>query len=230
MSQKSKILEEVYKSNFKIHDLGLVLQSFGNVSGRHKNQCLIKPSGINLDDYSINHTVSVDLKNGDFNGGMKPSSDTPTHIALYNAFPEIGGIVHTHSAYSTAWAQSGKSIPCLGTTHADYWQGEIPITRNLTKNEINSNYELETGNVIIEKIISLGTNVLDCPGILVRGHGPFTWGKTPQEAVLSAERLEYISRISHLTFNINLESKPISKDLINKHFLRKHGKKSYYGQ
>ncbi len=191
---------------------------------------LIKPSGVNVEKLNKDNIVKVNISSSDIFSEYKPSTDTPTHLELYKAFPGIGGIVHTHSTYATAWAQSGKPIPCLGTTHADYWSGEIPITRDLTTDEISGEYEKETGRVIIQKIQELNVDPLDCPGILVANHGPFTWGKTVEDAVKHAELLEYIGRLAWLSFSINPDAKSISKAMLNKHFSRKHGPDAYYGQ
>jgi L-ribulose-5-phosphate 4-epimerase len=220
----------VFDENVKLYRSNLVIDSFGNVSGRDKKTLLIKPSGVDLENSTSNDIVTVHIKDGKYAGDLKPSSDTPTHLELYRAFPDVGGIAHTHSPYATAWAQAGKSIPCLGTTHADYWNGDVPITRDLTKDEIYGEYEKETGNVIIEKIKDLNIDPLNCPGILVRNHGPFTWGATVEDAVKHAELLEYIARLALLSISINPDSKPISQPLHNKHFSRKHGPDAYYGQ
>jgi L-ribulose-5-phosphate 4-epimerase len=216
--------------NRRLVDLGLVIDPFGNASGRIKNELLIKPSGVNVEKLNKDNIVKVNISSSDIFSEYKPSTDTPTHLELYKAFPGIGGIVHTHSTYATAWAQSGKPIPCLGTTHADYWSGEIPITRDLTTDEISGEYEKETGRVIIQKIQELNVDPLDCPGILVANHGPFTWGKTVEDAVKHAELLEYIGRLAWLSFSINPDAKSISKAMLNKHFSRKHGPDAYYGQ
>jgi len=206
----------------------LAIQSFGNISIRLNNRMLIKPSGVNV--FKEGDVSEVDIKTGEWKAGKKPSSDTPTHIELYKAFSNIVGIVHTHSTYATAWAQASKPIPCIGTTHADYWNGEITITRDLTNEEIEGEYEKETGKVIIEKIKELNVNPLDCPGILVANHGSFAWGETVEDAVKHAELLEYIARLAWLSLSINPDADPISKVLLNKHFYRKHGPDSYYGQ
>jgi L-ribulose-5-phosphate 4-epimerase len=221
---------KVLKANKQLIEKALVIQSFGNASSSKGNYLIIKPSGINIKNANRGDMVCVNLIRGDYNGEKKPSSDTPTHLEMYKAFPELGGIVHTHSTYATAWAQSGKPIPCLGTTHADYWSSEIPITRNLTTDEINGEYEKETGKVIIERIKELNIDPLDCPGILVANHGPFTWGATVEDAVKHAELLEYIARLAWLSLSINPNAKPISKTLLDKHHLRKHGPDAYYGQ
>ena len=216
--------------NRRLVDLGLVVDSFGNASGLINSKLYIKPSGIDLEKTRVGDISEIELESGLLKSGKKPSSDTPTHLELYRKFPDIGGVVHTHSPYATAWAQSGKSIPCLGTTHADYWCTDIPITRDLTADEINGEYEKETGKVIIENINNLNIDPLNCPGILVANHGPFTWGSTVEDAVKYAELLEYIARLAWLSLSINPGVSAISKDLLNKHFSRKHGPDAYYGQ
>ena len=213
-----------------MHKLNLAFQNFGNVSGRFDKKFFIKPSGISIEYFKPKDVVLVEIDTNKFSGLLKPSSDTPTHLELYRSFPEIKGIVHTHSLYATAWAQSRMPIPCIGTTHADYWDGEIPITRDLTNKEITGEYEKETGSVIIEKIEKLNVDPLDCPGILVANHGPFTWGKTVEDAVMHAELLEYIAKLAWMSLNIKPHIKPISKALLKKHFSRKHGPNAYYGQ
>ena len=221
----------VYTSNLKIHNLNLVFQNFGNASGRDRDNCLIKPSGVDIDKITAEKIVSVHINDiNKTDNKLNPSSDTPTHLELYKKFIELGGIVHTHSPYATAWSQSGIPIPCFGTTHADYWNGEIPITRNLNNQEIEHKYEKNTGLIIIEKIQELGFSPLDCPGILVANHGPFAWGRTIEEAVKHAELLEFIAKQSYKTLLINPDSKPINHTLLKKHFSRKHGPDAYYGQ
>jgi L-ribulose-5-phosphate 4-epimerase len=222
--------EKVHLYNKKLSEQGLIIQSFGNVSARHKSKMIIKPSGLNMKNLSPKDMISVELKNGLHKSIYEPSSDTPTHRVLYNEYKEIGAVIHTHSTYATAWAQSGKSIPCVGTTHADYWNNAIPVTRELKKNEINSDYEKNTGNVIIETIKKLKLSILDCPGILIYGHGPFTWGSTLDEAYKNAEIIEYIAKLAFISISINPTLKPISKELQGKHFSRKNGPNSYYGQ
>ena len=218
------------QSNYEIVNKGLVIDTFGNVSLKKDRYCYIKPSGIDLNQCTESDISKVLIESSELISGKSPSTDTPTHLKLYSSFDGINGIVHTHAAYATAWAQSGKSIPCLGTTHADYWNGDIPITRELSDEEINGEYEKETGKVIIEKINELNIDPLDCPGILVAKHGPFTWGATVEDAVKHAELLEYIARIAWLSVSINPDSKPISKALLKKHYSRKHGSDAYYGQ
>ena len=214
----------------KLSNILGIEDDFGNASIKIENSMLIKASGSNLSKLTGEDIVKVSLKISKEKLCPRPSSDTPTHRVLYNEFPGIGAIVHTHSPYATSWAQSGLPIPCLGTTHADYWSGEIPITRSLTDKEINGEYESETGKVIIEKIKELNVDPLDCPGILVANHGSFTWGKTVEDAVKHAELLEYIARLAWLSLSINSDAKAISKVLHNKHYSRKHGPGSYYGQ
>ena len=220
----------VLKSNILLHDVGLVFQNFGNASGRNLNECLIKPSGVDIHKVTSDCIVPVGLMDNKYTGDFKPSSDTPTHVAIYNEFPEIGGIVHIHSTYATSWAQSKRAIPCLGTTHADYWDGEIPITRDLTDDEISGEYEKDTGKVIIEKIKELNVHPLDCPGILVANHGPFVWGKDVEDAVKHAEILEFCAKLAWLSISINPNVRSITKTLMRKHHSRKHGPGAYYGQ
>jgi|TARA_Y100000310_G_C20683799_1_gene817675 L-ribulose-5-phosphate 4-epimerase len=224
------ILKELTKANIFLSQKKLIIQSFGNASCRFQDLCLIKPSGIDLNNSSSGDIVSVNIASGSYSGNLKPSSDTPTHVELYREFEDIGAIAHTHSTYATAWAQAGKPIPCLGTTHADYWNGEVPVTRDLTDEEISGDYEKETGKVIIEKIKELKVDPLDCPGILVANHGPFTWGATMEDAVKHAELLEYIAKLAWLSLSINPIAGQISSALLNKHFSRKHGTDAYYGQ
>jgi L-ribulose-5-phosphate 4-epimerase len=224
------IFDQVSKANSLLIEKKLVIQSFGNASRRFNQFCMIKGSGIDSAKVKSSDIVAVELNTGMYTGSINPSTDTPTHIELYNSFNDIGGVVHSHSPYATAWAQAGQPIPCLGTTHADYWNGEVPITEKLTKDEINGDYEKETGKVIIRKINDLNKDPLDCPGILVRNHGPFVWGKTIEEAVKHAELLEYIAKMAWVSFSINPDSKIISKDLLSRHFSRKHGPDAYYGQ
>ena len=220
----------VYQANRDIHNLGLAFETFGNVSSRNGNHCLIKPSGVEISRLSENNIVKVDLRTSLPIGKYNPSSDTPTHIAIYNNYPEIGGICHVHSKYATAWAQAGKPIPCLGTTHADYWDDEIPITREMTIEEISGKYEQNTGKTIIEKIEDQGMNPLELPGVLVWKHAPFSWGLTVEDAVKNANILEKIAEMAWLTLTINPNAESIPEMLRKKHYKRKHGTSSYYGQ
>ena len=221
---------EVLNKNKELILLGLVIDTFGNASAKDGSSILIKPSGVDLSLISKNDISVVEINSGKLLSGKSPSSDTPTHLEIYRSFPQLGGITHTHSPYATAWAQTGNSIPCLGTTHADYWRGEIPVTRPMTDQEISGDYEKETGKVIVETINKMCMNPLECPGILVMCHGPFTWGKTIEEAVKNAEMLEYIAKLSWLTHQLNQSIPAISPSLHSRHFTRKHGPQSYYGQ
>ena len=221
---------EVLNKNKGLILLGLVIDTFGNASAKDGSSILIKPSGVDLSLISKNDISVVEINSGKLLSGKSPSSDTPTHLEIYRSFPQLGGITHTHSPYATAWAQTGDSIPCLGTTHADYWRGEIPVTRPMTDQEISGDYEKETGKVIVETINKMCMDPLECPGILVMCHGPFTWGKTIEEAVKNAEILEYIAKLSWLTHQLNQSIPAISPSLHSRHFTRKHGPQSYYGQ
>ena len=221
---------KVLKKNNELILLGLVIDTFGNASAKDGSSILIKPSGVDLSLISKNDISVVEINSGKLLSGKSPSSDTPTHLEIYRSFPQLGGITHTHSPYATAWAQTGNSIPCLGTTHADYWRGEIPVTRHMTDQEISGDYEKETGKVIVETINNMCMDPLECPGILVMCHGPFTWGKTIEEAVKNAEMLEYIAKLSWLTHQLNQSIPAISPSLHSRHFTRKHGPQSYYGQ
>ena len=221
---------EVLNKNKELILLGLVIDTFGNASAKDGSSILIKPSGVDLSLISKNNISVVEINSGKLLSGKSPSSDTPTHLEIYRSFPQLRGITHTHSPYATAWAQTGNSIPCLGTTHADYWRGEIPVTRPMTDQEISGDYEKETGKVIVETINKICMDPLECPGILVMCHGPFTWGKTIEEAVKNAEMLEYIAKLSWLTHQLNQSIPAISPSLHSRHFTRKHGPQSYYGQ
>jgi len=225
-----KLKEEVLLANLQLPQYGLVKFTWGNVSGidRDTGLIVIKPSGMAYDELTVDDMVVVDLEGRVVEGDRRPSSDTDTHRVLYSAFLQIGGIVHTHSAWATAWAQAGRTIPPLGTTHADYFYGEIPCTRELTYSEIQGDYELETGNVIIETVGD--TDPLDIPGILVQSHGPFSWGTNALSAVHNAVVLEEISKLAHRTLELNSSVSSVSRALLDKHYQRKHGPTSYYGQ
>lgn len=221
--------KSVYKANLDLVKHGLVIFTWGNVSAivRDKNLVVIKPSGVSFEKMKPGDMVVVDLEGNIVEGKLKPSSDTPTHIYLYKHFKDIGGIVHTHSEWATSWAQAGKSITALGTTHADYFYGDIPCSRPLTRKEIEGEYEKKTGKVIVEAFSDI--DPLDIPGVLVHSHGPFTWGNSPENAVENAVVLEQIAKMAFNTFL--LEKNPeFDKKLLDKHFLRKHGKDAYYGQ
>ena len=220
---------EIFKANLDLVKHGLVIFTWGNVSGidREKGLVVIKPSGVSYDEMRTEDMVVVDLNGNVVNGRMKPSSDTATHIELYKAFPTIGGIVHTHSTYATAWAQAGCDIPNIGTTHADYFSDAIPCTRDMTEAEVNGAYEKETGSVIVERFAQL--NPEHIPGVLVKNHGPFSWGKNSNDAVHNAVVLEQVAKMAYIALFINPELK-MNNELIKKHFYRKHGQDAYYGQ
>jgi len=228
-----QLKEHVCQANLDLVKEGLVIQTWGNVSGldREHGLVVIKPSGVAYDGMKPEHQVVVSLETGQVvEGKLKPSSDTETHLVLYRAFPEIGGIVHTHSLYATAWAQAQRGIPSYGTTQADYWYGDVPCTRLLTPKEIKTDYETNTGHVIAETFRKLKFDPLQHPAVLVASHGPFTWGKDSHEAVHNAVVLEFIARLASETLRINPRVKPMQSALLDKHFLRKHGPGAYYGQ
>lgn len=225
-----KLKEHVLQANLDLSKYGLVTFTWGNVSGidREKGLVVIKPSGVAYDKLKAEDLVVLDLEGNKAEGELNPSSDTPTHLALYNKFPEAGGIVHTHSPWATSWAQAGRSIPALGTTHADYFYGDIPCTRRMTAEEINGAYEKETGRVIIETFEA--KDPMQVPGVLVNNHGPFAWGKDAHEAVHNAVVMEEVAKMAYRTFALTPGIESISQVLLDKHFLRKHGKNAYYGQ
>ncbi|PLS01041.1 L-ribulose-5-phosphate 4-epimerase [Neobacillus cucumis] len=227
-----RLKREVLEANLALPEHGLVTFTWGNVSGidRETGLVVIKPSGVPYDELKIDDLVVLDLDGNIVEGSLRPSSDTPTHLALYRAFPQIGGIVHTHSPGATSWAQAGRPIPALGTTHADYFYGEIPVTRTLTQEEIERGYELETGNVIIETFEKEGLDPVAMPGVLLSGHAPFAWGKNADQAVHNAVVLEEVAKMALNTFMLNPQIKPIDQFLLDKHYLRKHGANAYYGQ
>ena len=224
---------EVCQANLDLVAEGLVIQTWGNVSGidRAKGLVVIKPSGVPYDGMKPEHQVVVSLETGQVvEGQLKPSSDTATHLVLYRAFPQIGGIVHTHSLYATAWAQARSGIPSYGTTQADYWYGDVPCTRRLTPKEIKTDYEANTGHLIVETFKKQKFDPLQHPAVLVASHGPFTWGRDAHDAVHNAVVLEFIARLASETLRINPKLKPMQSALLDKHFLRKHGPGAYYGQ
>jgi L-ribulose-5-phosphate 4-epimerase len=225
-----KLKQQVYEANMELPKRGLITYTWGNVSGidRETGYFVIKPSGVEYDVLRPEDMVVMDLNGNKIEGKYKPSSDTPTHIELYKAFKDIGGIVHTHSPWATSFAQAKKSIPCYGTTHADYFYGEIPCARALTSEEIESEYEKNTGLVIIETFKDL--NPMFMPGVLCSNHGPFTWGKDAAEAVHNAVVLEEVAKMALRTQTLSPDSGGIPQVLLDKHFLRKHGKDAYYGQ
>lgn len=224
-----KLKSDVFKANLDLVKSGLVIFTWGNVSGidREKGLIVIKPSGVSYDDMKAEDMVVVDMNGNVIEGKYKPSSDTPTHLVLYKAFPKIGGVVHTHSEWATSWAQAGMPIPALGTTHADYFYGAIPCTRKLTEKEIQENYEVETGTVIVEAFKGQDPNAV--PSVVVNGHGPFSWGTDAHNAVHNAVVLEEVAKMAHHSLTLN-PVKGIDQYLLDKHYMRKHGPKAYYGQ
>jgi L-ribulose-5-phosphate 4-epimerase len=226
-----KLKQQVCQANLDLVQEGLVVQTWGNVSGinRAKGMVVIKPSGVRYEQMQPRHMVVVELRTGQVvEGKLKPSSDTATHLALYRAFTGIGGVVHTHSLRATAWAQTCRPVPALGTTHADYFHGPVPCTRLLKPQEIASDYEANTGRVIVETFAQ--RDPLSCPAVLVASHGPFAWGKTVDEAVHTAVVLEHVIRLAGETLQLVQSQKPMQRTLLNKHFFRKHGSDAYYGQ
>ena len=222
--------EEVLEANLELVRRGLVVYTFGNASGIDRNQGLvaIKPSGVPYEELKPEHMVVCDLEGKIVDTKLRPSSDLPTHLELYRSFPNIGGVAHTHSEFATAWAQAEASIPCFGTTHADYFHGPVPVTDRLHSSEIATDYELETGKAICRTFQPLDPDSI--PAVLVAGHAAFCWGATPAAAAHHAVILEYVARMATHTLLINRESRPIARELHDKHFLRKHGRNSYYGQ
>lgn len=227
-----QLKKDVFEANLQLVENGLVLYTWGNVSGidRETGYVVIKPSGVDYDGMTADMMVVVDLDGNVIEGDYKPSSDTPTHLELYKAFEEVGGVVHTHSRYATSFAQAGMGVKPFGTTHGDYFYGEIPCTRHMTAEEIGGAYEAETGKVIIETFE--GTNPMSIPAVLVKEHGPFTWGKDAKSAVYHATVLEEVANMNYLTLQLNSikDKEPMQKVLLDKHYLRKHGANAYYGQ
>lgn len=223
---------QVYEANMLLPKYGLVTFTWGNVSAidRKTGLFVIKPSGVEYEVMTPEDMVVMDLSGNRIEGKYKPSSDTPTHLQLYKAFPEIGGIVHTHSSYATSWAQAGRNIPCYGTTHADYFYGEIPCLRCLTKEEIDSAYEENTGKLIANHLICSGKDIMAVPAVLCKNHGPFTWGKDAVTAVHNAVVLEEVAKMAYRTELINSKAEAAPGELQDKHYYRKHGAGAYYGQ
>jgi len=221
---------QVYEANLDLVRRGLVISTFGNASGvaRSEGLIVIKPSGVPYDEMKPEHLVVTDLQGKVIEGTLRPSSDLPTHAALYRAFPAIGGIAHTHSEYATAWAQARRPIPCFGTTHADYFHGPIPVTKAMPEKEIAGEYEANTGMAIVRAFKK--KDPMAVPAVLVANHGPFAWGSDPRAATENAWMLEVVARMAYRTIEINADAGAIAKALHDRHFLRKHGKKAYYGQ
>lgn len=226
-----ELKRQVCEANLRLVREGLVIQTWGNASGfnRDGRVVVIKPSGVSYETMKPDQMVVLQLDSGKIlEGDLKPSSDTATHLELYRAFPGIGGVVHTHSLFATAWAQAQREIPLLGTTHADYFYGPVPCTRQMTSAEIETNYELNTGKVIVERFTAL--DPLQVPAVLVASHAPFVWGVSIEKAVENALVLEYVARLAIESLEVNPATAPMKRELLDKHFLRKHGTAAYYGQ
>lgn len=224
-----ELKEKVFRANMELVKHGLVIFTWGNASAidREKGLVVIKPSGVSYDDMKASDMVVTDLDGHIVEGNLRPSSDTATHLVLYKAFPHIGGVVHTHSTYATAWAQAGFDIPNIGTTHADYFHDAIPCTENMTETEVAGAYEEETGNVIVKRFE--GLNPDHTPGVLVKNHGPFSWGKDAADAMHNAVVMEQVAKMAFISYGINSQL-TMNPALIEKHFSRKHGPNAYYGQ
>ena len=227
-----QLKQEVYEANMLLPKYHLVTFTWGNVSGidREKGLFVIKPSGVDYDKLTPDSRVVVNLEGEVVEGDYRPSSDTPTHVVLYNRFQEIGGVVHTHSPWATSWAQAGRGIPCYGTTHADYLYGQVPCVRTLTKEEIETAYEKNTGVLIADEFERLAVDYLATPAVLCKNHGPFTWGKDAKEAVHNAVVLEEVAKMAARCEQIDPKVNPAPQELQDKHYYRKHGKNAYYGQ
>jgi L-ribulose-5-phosphate 4-epimerase len=226
----TELKEEVWKANLELVGYGLVVDTFGNVSGRDRirQQVVIKPSGVPYDRMSPEDMVVLDLSGRILEGNLRPSSDTDTHLEIYRSWPEINGVAHTHSPYATAWAQARREIPCLGTTHADYFFGPVPVTEVMTPEEIRSDYEKNTGKVIVRRLENISP--LQMPAVLVANHGPFCWGGSAGESARTAFLLEQVARMAYLSRQLQPDGPSIAEDLLQRHFLRKHGSSAYYGQ
>lgn len=227
-----QLKQEVYEANLELHKRGIVIYTWGNVSGidRASGNMVIKPSGVPYEQMTAEDMVVVNVQTGEVvEGKWKPSSDTATHLELYRAFPKIGGITHTHSVNAVAFAQAGLPVPALGTTHADYFYGDIPCTRELTEQEVKEAYEANTGKVIVETLHQMDTDIMAIPAILVKNHGPFTWGKNASESVYHAVVLETIAEMAIKTMQLNPKSE-LKQYVLDKHYFRKHGAGAYYGQ
>lgn len=227
-----ELKQKVFEANMLLPEYGLVTFTWGNVSAidRESGLFIIKPSGVDYETMTADDMVVMDLNGNRVEGHYKPSSDTPTHLELYKAFPEIGGIVHTHSSYATSWAQAGRGIPCYGTTHADYMYGEIPCVRCLTKEEIEGAYEENTGHLIVNAFKEMGKDVMAVPAVLCKNHGPFAWGRDAHDAVHNAVVLEEVAKMAYRSETINARIQPAPQELQDKHYFRKHGANAYYGQ
>ena len=227
-----ELKKKVYEANMELPRRGLVTYTWGNVSGidREKGLFVIKPSGVEYDELRPEDLVVMDLDGKQVEGELNPSSDTKTHLVLYNAFPQIGGIVHTHSPHAVGWAQAGEDIPCFGTTHADYFYGPIPCARHLTQEELDEDYELNTGKIIVETFRDRGIDPVAVPAVICFSHGPFTWGKNAAQAVYHAVVLEEVAKMALYTRQIKGDAVPAPQRIQDKHYMRKHGPNAYYGQ
>ena len=222
----------VYEANMELPRRGLVTYTWGNVSGidRESGLVVIKPSGVDYEDLTPDKLVVLDLDGHIIEGTLNPSSDTKTHLELYKAYPKLGGIVHTHSPYAVGWAQAGKDIPAYGTTHDDYFYGPVPCARHLTPEEVEEDYELNTGKIIIETFNERGIDPVHVPGVICHSHGPFTWGKDAKQAVYHAVVLEEVAKMALYTIQVSAQAPAAPQHILDKHFLRKHGPNAYYGQ
>ena len=227
-----ELKKKVYEANMELPRRNLVTYTWGNVSGidREKGLFVIKPSGVEYDELKPEDLVVMDLKGNQVEGDMNPSSDTKTHLVLYNAFPKIGGIVHTHSPYAVGWAQAGRDIPAYGTTHADYFYGPIPCARHLTQEELDEDYEMNTGKIIVEEFNARGIDPVAVPAVICHSHGPFTWGKDAAQAVYHAVVLEEVAKMAIFTRQVDPSAAPAPQRIQDKHYMRKHGPNAYYGQ
>ncbi len=227
-----QLKQDVFDANLELVNQGLVIYTWGNVSGinRELGVVVIKPSGVDYDHMTVDDMVVLDLEGNVLEGDLKPSSDTPTHLELYRQFDTIVGVVHTHSEWATSWAQAGANIPCYGTTHADYFYGEILCTRSLTDEEIKTDYELNTGKVMVETMTNMAKKPSELPGMIIYNHGPFSWGESPAKAVHNAKVMEEVAKMAYRTEKINPRIRPVKQTLVDKHYLRKHGAGAYYGQ
>ena len=232
MADHAELREQVFRGNLELVRAGLVVLTFGNVSGvdREENVLAIKPSGVPYEELRPEDIVVVDLETGDVVSGRRPSSDTPTHAVIYRRFEALGGIVHTHSRFASAWAQAGRDLPCFGTTHADHFRGSVPVTRALAPDEIREEYEQRTGDVIVETFESRELDPLETPAVLVASHGPFAWGVDVAQAVENATALEMVAEMALYTLVLKAEASALDHELLERHFSRKHGPDAYYGQ
>ena len=227
-----ELKQKVYEANMELPRRGLVTYTWGNVSGidREKGLFVIKPSGVEYDELKPEDLVVMDLQGNKVEGDMNPSSDTKTHLVLYNAFPQLGGMVHTDTPYAVGWAQAGRDIPCYGTTHADYFYGPIPCARHLTQEELDEDYEMNTGKLIVEEFQARGIDPVAVPAVICHSHGPFTWGKDAAQAVYHAVVLEEVAKMAMFTRQVDPSAAPAPQRIQDKHYMRKHGPNAYYGQ